>query len=476
MRPLILFEVLELPWFVLQMYAKDNPKSHLAYLLGHSLNARVITEPAKELRYWVSSTTTHRGVSQDIHGLKFVNQTENLTHPPIWVELARQGLRIGVFGAPYSHAWKDAVPDRTLFYVPDKFAPDNWATPARAVAYQRLLRLLSRLTDQGHGKVSARLLGGVAILHFLLLRVMRLRFGAIRYLARRWRFPVWRSTSNLIGARLAFNEFLTLYDLKKPDFGLFVSSAVATTLHNGINLYLNACKRGKSQAATRVSLALDELDAEVGMLLAVAAQEQATLVVTSGYGQVQITNDKDSESEQRFWLLLKPHKLITWLGVDNCIQMLPSMLPCATLWFRCDADRDKTVERLNQLRRVGDDAPMFYIEEGTCCISLKAMPDEVSMRSGLVRYREPNGARSTLPISQLGLVERKRRKLAGEHTPGGVLLVHRPEFKGASWLSDVDIAAIASTLIEALGAKVPTSMHSPALDLLQKFRDWSHKV
>jgi hypothetical protein len=285
-----------------------------------------------------------------------------------------------------------------------------------------------------------------------------------------------RSPSNLIGARLAFNEFLTLYDLKKPDFGLFVSSAVATTLHTGINLYLNARKRGKSQAATRVSLALDELDAEVGMLLAVAAQEQATLVVTSGYGQVQVTNDKDSESEQRFWLLLKPHKLITWLRVDHCIQMLPSMLPCATLRFRSDADRNKTVKRLNQLRRVGDDAPMFYIEEGICCISLKAMPDEVSMRSGLVSYREPSGARSSLPISQLGLVERKRQKLEGEHRPGGVLLVHRPEFRGATWLADVGIAAIAPTLIELLGAKAPPSMHSPALGFLQKFRDWSRKV
>lgn len=473
MKPLILFEVLELPWFVLRMYAKDNPESHLAYLLGHSLNARVITEPAKELRFWVASTTTHRGVSQYTHGLKFINQTEQPTHPPIWVELARQGLRIGVFGASYSHAWKDAVPDRTLFYVPDKFAPDNWATPARAVPYQRLLRLLSRLTDKGHGKLSARLLGGVAILHFLLLRVIRLRFGAIRYLARRWQFSVLKPSGNLIGARLAFNEFLTLYDLNKPDFGLFVSSAVATTLHKGINLYLNARKHGKSQADTKVSLALDELDAEIGMLLAVAAQEQATLVVTSGYGQVQVTGDKTSASEQRFWLLLKPHKLITWLGIDHCTQVLPSMMPCATLWFRCDDDRDKTVKRLNQLRRVGDDAPMFYIESDTCCISIKAMPDEVSMRSGLVRYRELNGARSSLPISQLGLVERKRRKLAGEHKPGGVLLVHRPEFRGATWLADVDIAAIAPTLIEALGAKAPPSMHSPAFGLLQKFRDWS---
>ena len=475
MKPLILFEVLELPWSVLQMYVQDHPESHLAYLLGHSLSASVITEPAKELRFWVASTTMHRGVSQHTHGLKFINQTEQLTHPPIWVELARQGRRIGVFGASYSHAWKDAAPDQTAFYIPEKFAPDNWAMPARAVPYQRLVRLISRLTDQGRGKVSARLLSSVAVLQFLLLRIVGLRFGAIASFARQWRISFLWSSRNLVGARLAFSEFLALYDLKRPDFGLFVTGAVATALHNGISVYLNARKHGKSQADSRVSLALDELNAEVGMLLAVAAKQDATLVLTSGYGQVNIADVKPLNSKQHFWLLLKPHKLIAWLGLDQSAQVLPSMMPCATLLFCSDVDQDKAIKRLNQLRRMGDDAPLFYIEEGTCCISFKTMPDEASIRSRLISCREPDGTQLSLPIDQLGLVERKRRKLTGEHKPGGVLLVYRPEFKGAARLADIPAAAIAPTLIEALGAKAPPNMHPPTWGLLQKFHDWSNK-
>ena len=483
MKPLILFEVLELPWFVLQMYAKDHPESHLAYVLGHSLTASVITESTKDLRFWVASTTMHRGVSQHTHGLKFINQTEPLIHPPIWVALARQGRRIGVFGASYSHAWKDAVPEQTAFYVPEKFAPDNWAMPARAVAYQRLLRLISQLTDQGRGKVSARLLSSVAIIQFLLLRLVGLHFGDIRSIALRWRLSFLWSSKNLIGARLAFNEFLALYELEKPDFSLFVTGAVATALHSGINLYLNARKHGKSQAASKVSFALDELNDQVGMLLAVAAQRKATLVLTSGYGQANIADDiynndkthSNSNSIRRYWVLHKPDKLIAWLGLDKSAQVLPSMMPCATLWFESDVDRDQAIKRLNQLRRIGDDAPLFYIEEGPCCISLKTMPDEASLRSAMVRCRRPDGTQLSLPINRVGLVERKRRKLTGEHSPGGVLLVYRPEFTGAARLADIPAAAIASTLIEALGARAPPNMHPPAWGLLQKFRDWSHK-
>ena len=481
MKPLILFEVLELPWFLLQMYAKDHPESHLASLLGHSLTASVITESTKNLRSWVASTTMHRGVSQHTHGLKFINQKEPLIHPPIWVALARQGRRIGVFGASYSHAWKEAVPEQTAFYVPEKFAPDNWAMPARAVAYQRLLRLMSRLSDQGRGKVSARLLSSVAIIHFLSIRILGLRFGDIRFIALRWRLSFLWSSKNLIGARLAFNEFLALYELEKPDFSLFVTGAVATALHSGINLYLNARKHGKSQAASKVSFALDELNDQVGMLLAVAAQRKATLVLTSGYGQANIgdrthNNDKThSNSITRFWVLLKPDKLNAWLGLDKSAKVLPSMMPCATLWFESDVDRDKAIERLNQLRRIGDDAPLFYIEKDACCISLKTMPDEASIRSAMVSCREPDGTQLSVPINQLGLVERKRRKLTGEHSPGGVLLVYRPEFTGAARLADIPAAAIAPTLINAMGAKAPPNMHPPAWDLLQKFRDWSHK-
>jgi hypothetical protein len=461
--------VLELPWLVLQLYAKDHPESHLAKLLGNAVCAHVTTEPPKdELRFWVTSTTLHRGVPERVHGLEFINQTDPMEHPPIWVALARQGRSIGVFGASYSHAWKDAVPEQTAFYVPDKFAPDNWASPARAVAYQKMLRLLSRLTDQGHGKTNARLRGSLAILHFLLSKLVQLHLGAIRYLTRGWKLRILESPRAFVSARLAFYEFVTLWKAFKPDFSLFATGALATAMHKGISPYLRALSRDRSAPATPMCLALDELNAEVGMLLEMAARDRATLVVASGYGQAQAP-EHDAEPEfQRFWLLHNPTALTQWLGLQGRVTALPAMLPCATLWFRTDADRDSAIEQLSQLRNLGDDTPLFHVETGVRCISLKATPDHASVRDEHVLHRNADGSVRKLPIRALGLVKHSRRTLTGEHSPGGVLLVHQHGGTGATWVPDIAVSAIAPTLMQALGADVPPGMQPVCTALFEQ--------
>jgi hypothetical protein len=468
--PFILFEVLELPWLVLQLYVKDNPDSHLARLLARSLCAHVITEePARdELRFWVTSATMHRGVSQSVHRLEFINQIDPLAYPPMWVELARQGRRIGVFGASFSHPWKDAALPQTAFYVPDKFAPDDWATPVRAIAYHRMLRFLSRLTDQGHGKSHARLHGSLAIFHFLLSRIIRLRFGAVRFLTRGWNLHIFRLPRASVSARLAFYEFITLHKLRKPDFSLFATGALATALHKGISPYLQASARDKSRRPTPMAFALDELNAEVGMLLEVADRTNATLVVASGYGQEQSGDDGAIEDDQSFWLLLHPDMLIKWMGLQTSARAVPSMLPCTTLWFDSGENQSLAVQQLNQLRNQDDGTPLFHLEEGERCISLKATPNAHSLRSGHVQYRFGDGQGHDLPMDGLGLVERRRKALAGDHAPGGVLIVHRHDYAGETWVADVDVAAIAPTLMLAMGAKPSAAMNPPAQELLQK--------
>ena len=285
-KSLILFEVPELPWDVLHLYVQDHPNSNLARLLNQSARANVISEPdEQELRYWVTSATMYRGVSQSVHGLRFLNQKETLQHPPLWVTLAQQGLSVGVFGASYSHVWKDEVPEQTLFYVPEKFAPDNWTKPQRAVTHQRFLRVMSRLTDQGHGKISARVRGSIAVAHFLLSKARRLHMGVLIDLFRRWGFSLFQQHRTLLRARLVYSAFTRLHEKYRPDFSILTSGTIGTALHLSLASYLQAHERQSTGAETLLGQALDELDSEVGSLMAVAEREQSTLVLASGYGQ-----------------------------------------------------------------------------------------------------------------------------------------------------------------------------------------------
>ena len=72
---------------------------------------------------WSTWPTLHRGVSNHLHGIKYINQDLNKAkkYPPIWEILVKNNLNVGIFGSLQSYPPK--LNENYSFYLPDTFAP-----------------------------------------------------------------------------------------------------------------------------------------------------------------------------------------------------------------------------------------------------------------------------------------------------------------------------------------------------------------
>ncbi len=430
-HPVLLVELLEAPWWVLNAHVSDHPESPMAQLMRSSVRASVTTmQPADNLRYWVSSASLMRGVTASRHGMQFLNQTDPMAFPPLWTLAAAHGCRVGVWGTAYSHAWKDFKSESLDFYLPDKFGPDDYAHPRSVIAYQRILRLLSRLSDQGEDVTLRRWNVRVALFRFLISRAMRMRFGTLRSLFRGDGLSLRNKHRILISARIAFYEFVSIFTRHVPDFSTLSLGTLASAMHLDGGYYRDAerlppAERVAVRADTLVGKALQELDLVIADLLRLSRERGVTLLVVSGYGQIPAASFHAMSSRDEIWTLRDAKRLLEHLGVDVPFTRLPSMFPCTTLSFYNNKDRNKVMAALQRICRPGDQGLLFYVEPGDRCLSVKPVPDEQAMEKGRVTSYSPGGLPTQMQAWDIGVRRRQRQALTGEHALGGVLIVHQ---------------------------------------------------
>ena len=71
---LIIYELNEIPQKVLVHYIRHKPKSFLAKICREMSFAETITTDKGELHPWSSWPTFHRGVNNEVHKIKYLNQ------------------------------------------------------------------------------------------------------------------------------------------------------------------------------------------------------------------------------------------------------------------------------------------------------------------------------------------------------------------------------------------------------------------
>ena len=100
---MIMYEINEVPWRVVDYYVERKPHSAIAQLLARSQTYTTQTKDTGELHPWSTWPTLHRGVYNDTHNIRFLNQELPEQHPPIWQLLNTAGVRTGVFLSLQSH-------------------------------------------------------------------------------------------------------------------------------------------------------------------------------------------------------------------------------------------------------------------------------------------------------------------------------------------------------------------------------------
>jgi len=129
MTPILLLEINEIPWRLLDRYLGRPEYPHLNRFFEHSSHFTTMAVDIGELSPWVTWPTVHRGMNNEHHGIKNLGQNAStFKGKPIWQEIRERGGSIGVCGSMQS--WPPLEPGEGGFYVPDTFAHDEQCYPA----------------------------------------------------------------------------------------------------------------------------------------------------------------------------------------------------------------------------------------------------------------------------------------------------------------------------------------------------------
>src|SRR5690348_3138705 len=103
MTPILLLEINEIPWRLLDRYRGRRGFSKLDRFTSLSDQFTTIAVDTGELSPWVTWPTLHRGMSNERHGVKNLGQDPaTFRGKPIWEEIRELGGSIGVCGSMQS--------------------------------------------------------------------------------------------------------------------------------------------------------------------------------------------------------------------------------------------------------------------------------------------------------------------------------------------------------------------------------------
>jgi hypothetical protein len=161
-RSIVVFELNEVPWEIVDDYVAARPASALARVLAGSRCYTSMTADRGHLSPWTTWPTLHRGVNDEQHMIASFGQDRSLADqrfPPIWSLLHEAGVSVGVCGTLHSYPAPDDL-DAYAFYLPDAFASE----PVAHIFAHQLRRSRPRFSTfftQSRGLGDAPLLGGL---------------------------------------------------------------------------------------------------------------------------------------------------------------------------------------------------------------------------------------------------------------------------------------------------------------------------
>jgi hypothetical protein len=471
---LLLLEMNEVPYRVLDTYQRERPTSSLSRLLARSSQYVTVTEDRLALDPWISWPTLHRGVTDETHQILHLGQILNdvdAAFPPIWRILRERGLGVGVFGSLHS---SNIPPDvsQYSFYLPDYFDEKVFAHPKSLNAFQALSISMTR---QSARNVTRKLPVG-AFARFLATAPasglsFRTMVDSAGHLAsealdgsRRIRR---RAYQPLIMADIFFHQLRR----KQPDFATFYTNHVAAAMHRYWAAtfpqdYDTPLERGWIERYEgEIRFAMDKLDKILQLFITfVDTHPEYTLLVASSMGQAAIPAKKTFS----FLTIANLPKFMSQLGVPpGSWEAKPAMVPCVCVVVQ-DGFRDRVISELASLA-IGDatmkrdrrpSAPMSFDERERGFFQFYVQFDN---------YDGPSNAQvgdRTLALADLGLGSMAHEdgvNCTAQHIPEGSLIVYRsassPVARTREVVSTVDIAP---SILKFFGFERPRYMRGRA--------------
>jgi hypothetical protein len=463
-RKVILFELNEVPWRILDDYVERNPASVLARTLQHSHLFEAVCEDRGHLSPWTTWPSLHRGVSDEAHMIGDLGQDRTAAdrqYPPIWRLLHEEGVSVGVCGSLHSFPPPDDI-GSYAFYLPDTFATGNQAYPPALSDFQAFNLDMARDSARNvDTKVPLRPAAKV-LSRSRALGIRPVTYGAVAAQLAGERRNSWKSTRRrTFQAVLAFDVYYAQLKRTKPDFSTFFSNHVASAMHrywaatypddyDEHGLDAEWIERYREE----IPWAMRQAEKMLERLLRFADHHPEYQVwVASSMGQ----GPTIARGLETAVYLKDLTTFMRRLGMpDDGWEERPAMLPQTNVMVREDL-REEFERRLRGLKVVKE--PLRFRQTESGFFAMDFGHPNLHKRPTPLRYE---GER--LPLAEFGMeaVEiEDRSDTTAYHVPEGILVVYDPKAPAADARRDrVSALSVAPALLRGFGQKPRDYMRS----------------
>ncbi len=469
-RDVILYELNEVPWRVVDHYVAHRPQSNIAQMLDGGLSLTSIHEDVEKLhglQPWRTWPTLHMS-TYDHNSIDLGQDPTTFRGDTIWDVADRAGCGVGLFGALQS--WPAHKFASGGFYVPDTFSQDAKTYPESIERFQAFnLAMTSENSFSPDDMLSPKLLlatGADLVRRGLTPRSTATLAGHLVRERVDARYKAFRSAMQALPS---FDLYWRLQRTYRPRLSIFFTNHVAGMMHrfwgDGMPGYTEQYDYSADEVYSRFIIrAMDITDRQLGRIRKyLAARPQTMLVLAASMGQGPI----DNKALTGGLFVLDDHRqLISRLGLKPA-ELGLAMYPMLSLVFATEDDARHAVAPLQSVT-VDGVGPLFArvrVEGRTVTFgidyTLATGPTELGPNSALTLRAADADQDSSVTPAELGLAYRDRigGENTGYHIPEGILLAYGAGVAADASRKEVDVLDITPSLLtNVLGVEPAPSM------------------
>ncbi len=452
--PLAIYELNEVPWRVMDWYVGRKPASALAGILRCSKTNTTITHDEGELHPWTTWPTLHRGVTNRVHNIRFINQslTEAEANPPVWQTVQQAGKCVGVFGSLQSYP---PPADRGYaFYVPDTFAPGCETWPNKYSAFQRFNL---RQTQQDGAQASALTFdSSVGEDIFQMLRSglsLATCFRLATHIAKERLSPLNRTRRSALQALVAFDMFKDALHGTKPDFCTFFTNHVAGMMHRYWKYtfpedFAYELKTEEDRFhADSIAFAMDIADAQIAWLMKYVDSRKGRLMIATSMGQEAI----DRGAYLGEWRIANVSRFLKAIGWTAPAHDLMAMQPDFNFALESEAEAERFLKVTGLLVDADGCSIWKRAQRMGSTVNLGLAPTTIALSTGELHLAAPGMPMSKLTIADLGIDFLKRDPGTGYHQPRGVLMLYGNGITPNDSRTEIDSTEVRPMILDMMG-------------------------
>ena len=450
-RTVILYELNEVPWRVVDLYTAERPDSNLSALLASGLSLTTINNDPVPLQPWRTWPTFHTSTyTRDHNSFDLGQDPSTFRGVPIWDAVEAAGRPVGLFGPLQS--WPSRALAHGGFFVPDTFSRTAETYPADLGRFQQFNINMTRentFSSDADPRPLELVVTGLDLLRRGLTAPSVVTLGTQLVLERYdRRYRGRRSTMQVLPS---FDLYWRLHQRTRPDLSIFFTNHVAGMMHRYWGDWVADYAESENYVpdpvfAKFVSTAMDLSDRQLGRIRRyVDANPGTVLIIAGSMGQGPVAYRHIDST----FVLDEPDLLLQELGLGRADVGL-AMYPRIALAFDTEDDARGSI------------APLRSVEGGTCgavfrdftvngrTASFEINFDDVGSGSEEVLTFTPTDGRSRAAApAALGIAVRSRTGGGNTayHIPEGILLAYGEGIQPDSTRTAVDILDVAPSLL-----------------------------